>query len=133
MARKGRAGPALTAAAVGSFVAGCFGTVVIAAFALPLTELAFKFGPSEYFSLIILGLIGSVILASGSVLKALGMIVLGLLLGMMGADVNSGVQRYSFDMPELADGINFVVIAMGLFGYGEIISNLSRADSERKV
>ncbi|MDN5843198.1 MAG: tripartite tricarboxylate transporter permease [Alcaligenaceae bacterium] len=133
MARKGRAGPALTAAAVGSFVAGCFGTVVIAAFALPLTELAFKFGPSEYFSLIVLGLIGSVILASGSVLKALGMIVLGLLLGMMGADVNSGVRRYSFDMPELADGINFVVIAMGLFGYGEIISNLSRANSDRKV
>src|SRR5690606_27114041 len=85
MARKGRAGPALTAAAVGSFVAGCFGTVVIAAFAVPLTEIAFKFGPAEYFSLIVLGLIGSVILASGSVLKALGMIVLGLLLGMMGA------------------------------------------------
>ncbi|MFV0283303.1 MAG: tripartite tricarboxylate transporter permease [Castellaniella sp.] len=133
MARKGRAGPALTAAAVGSFVAGCFGTVVIAAFALPLTELAFKFGPAEYFSLIVLGLIGSVILASGSVLKALGMIVLGLLLGMMGADVNSGVERYSFDIPELANGIDFVVIAMGLFGYGEIISNLSRPDSGRHV
>src|SRR5690606_20591059 len=107
--------------AVGSFVAGCFGTVVIAAFAIPLTALAFKFGPAEYFSLIVLGLIGSVILASGSVLKALGMIVLGLLLGMMGADVNSGVQRYAFDVPELSNGIDFVVIAMGLFGYGEII------------
>ncbi len=133
MARKGRAGPALTAAAVGSFVAGCFGTVVIAAFALPLTELAFKFGPAEYFSLIVLGLIGSVILASGSVLKALGMILIGLLLGMMGADINTGVQRYSFGVPELANGIDFVVIAMGLFGYGEIISNLSRSDSERHV
>ncbi len=133
MARRGRAGPALTAAAVGSFVAGCFGTVVIAAFAIPLTAMAFKFGPAEYFSLIVLGLIGSVILASGSVLKALGMIVLGLLLGMMGADVNSGVQRYGFGIPELSDGIDFVVIAMGLFGYGEIIANLSRADEKRQV
>ncbi|MER1968200.1 tripartite tricarboxylate transporter permease [Castellaniella sp. GW247-6E4] len=133
MARKGRAGPALTAAAVGSFVAGCFGTVVIAAFAIPLTAMAFKFGPAEYFSLIVLGLIGSVILASGSVLKALGMIVLGLLLGMMGADVNSGIQRYGFEIPELADGIDFVVIAMGLFGYGEIIANLSRADEQRQI
>ena len=133
MARQGRAGHALTAAAVGSFVAGCFGTVVIAAFAIPLTALAFKFGPAEYFSLIVLGLIGSVILASGSVLKALGMIVLGLLLGMMGADVNSGVQRYAFDVPELSNGIDFVVIAMGLFGYGEIIANLSRGDEKRQV
>ena len=133
MARKGRAGPALTAAAIGSFVAGCFGTVVIAAFAAPLTELAFKFGPAEYFSLIVLGLIGSVILASGSIIKALGMIVLGLLLGMMGTDINSGVQRYSFGIPQMADGIDFVVIAMGLFGYGEIISNLSQPDMRRDV
>ncbi|MFA5663473.1 tripartite tricarboxylate transporter permease [Castellaniella sp.] len=133
MARKGRAGPALTAAAVGSFVAGCFGTVVIAAFAGPLTELAFKFGPAEYFSLIVLGLLGSIVLASGSIVKALGMIVLGLLLGMMGTDINSGVQRYSFGIPQMADGIDFVVIAMGLFGYGEIISNLSQPDVRRDV
>lgn len=133
MARKGRAGPALTSAAVGSFIAGCFGTVVIAAFAGPLTELAFQFGPAEYFALIVLGLIGSVILASGSVLKALGMIVLGLLLGMMGTDINSGVTRYGFGIPQMADGIDFVVIAMGLFGYGEIISNLSQTDVRREV
>ncbi|WP_323011832.1 tripartite tricarboxylate transporter permease [Castellaniella sp.] len=133
MARKGRAGPALAASAIGSFVAGCFGTLVIAAFAIPLTELAFKFGPAEYFSLIVVGLIGSVILASGSVLKALGMIVLGLLLGTMGTDVNSGLQRFTFNIPEMSSGINFVVIAMGLFGYGEIISNLSRGHETREV
>ncbi|CAM5183985.1 TctA family transporter OS=Castellaniella defragrans OX=75697 GN=HNR28_001852 PE=4 SV=1 [Castellaniella defragrans] len=133
MARRGRAGPALSAAAIGSFVAGCFGTVVIAAFAVPLTTLAFKFGPAEYFSLITLGLIGSIILASGSVLKALGMIMLGLLLGMMGTDINSGMQRYSFGITEMADGINFVVIAMGLFGYGEIMANLSQTDQKREI
>ena len=121
MARKGRAGPALAAAGIGSFFAGCVGTVILAAFAPPLTEVAFKFGPAEYFSLMTLGLIGAVVLASGSLLKAIAMIVLGLLLGMVGTDVNSGVARYSFDIPELTDGIDFVVIAMGVFGYGEIL------------
>jgi len=133
MARKGRAGPALAAAGLGSFFAGCVGTLILAAFAPPLTELAFKFGPAEYFSLMILGLIGAVVLASGSLLKAIGMIVLGLLLGLVGTDVNSGVARYSFDVPELTDGIGFVAIAMGVFGYGEIIANLSRPDDEREV
>jgi len=133
MARKGRAGPALAAAGIGSFFAGCVGTIILAAFAPPLTEVAFKFGPAEYFSLMVLGLIGAVVLASGSLLKAVGMIVLGLLLGLVGTDVNSGVARYSFDIPELTDGINFVVIAMGVFGYGEIIANLSKPDDEREV
>ena len=133
MARQGRAGPALAAAGLGSFFAGSVGTLILAAFAPPLTELAFKFGPAEYFSLMILGLIGAVVLASGSLLKAIGMIVLGLLLGLIGTDVNSGVARYSFDIPELTDGIGFVVIAMGVFGYGEIISNLSQPSSEREV
>ncbi|MDO5290540.1 MAG: tripartite tricarboxylate transporter permease [Pseudomonadota bacterium] len=133
MARKGRAGPALAAAGIGSFIAGCFGTLVLAGFAVPLTEVAFKFGPAEYFSLMILGLIGAVVLASGSLLKAIGMIVLGLLLGLVGTDVNSGVARYSFDIPELTDGIGFIVIAMGVFGYGEIISNLSRPEEQREV
>jgi TctA family transporter len=109
------------------------GTLILAAFAPPLTELAFKFGPAEYFSLMILGLIGAVVLASGSLLKAIAMIVLGLLLGLVGTDVNSGVARYSFDVPELTDGIGFVAIAMGVFGYGEIIANLSRPDDEREV
>ena len=133
MARKGRAGPALAAAGIGSFIAGCFGTLVLAGFAVPLTEVAFKFGPAEYFSLMILGLIGAVVLASGSLIKAIGMIVLGLLLGLVGTDVNSGVARYSFDIPELTDGIGFIVIAMGVFGYGEIISNLSRPEEQREV
>jgi TctA family transporter len=133
MARKGRAGPALAAAGLGSFFAGCVGTLILAAFAAPLTEVAFKFGPAEYFSLMILGLIGAVVLASGSLLKAVAMIVLGLLLGLVGTDVNSGVARYSFDIPELTDGIGFITIAMGVFGYGEIIANLSQPEDKREV
>jgi TctA family transporter len=133
MARSGRAGPALAAAGLGSFFAGCVGTLVLAAFAVPLTEVAFKFGPAEYFSLMILGLIGAVVLASGSLLKAVGMIFLGLLMGLVGTDVNSGVARFSFDIPELTDGIGFIVIAMGVFGYGEIIMNLGKHASEREV
>jgi putative tricarboxylic transport membrane protein len=133
MARQGRAGPALAAAGLGSFFAGCVGTLILAAFAAPLTEVAFKFGPAEYFSLMVLGLIGAVVLASGSLVKAIGMIVLGLLLGLVGTDVNSGVARFAFDVPELTDGINFIVIAMGVFGYGEIISNLGKSDEHREV
>ena len=133
MARQGRAGPALAAAGLGSFFAGCVGTLILAAFAPPLTELAFKFGPAEYFALMTLGLIGAVVLASGSLLKAIAMIVLGLLLGLVGTDVNSGVARFSFDIPELTDGIGFVVIAMGVFGYGEIISNLAQHEDDREV
>ena len=133
MARKGRAGAALAAAGLGSFFAGCVGTLIIAAFAPPLTELAFQFGPAEYFSLMTLGLIGAVVLASGSLLKAVAMIVLGLLLGQINTDVISGVPRYSFDIPELTDGIGFVTIAMGVFGLGEIIANLSRPAEHREV
>ena len=133
MARKGRAGPALAAAGLGSFFAGSVGTLILAAFAAPLTELAFKFGPAEYFSLMVLGLIGAVVLASGSLIKAIAMIVLGLLMGLVGTDVNSGVARFSFDIPELTDGVGFVVIAMGVFGYGEIISNLSQPEEDRQV
>ena len=133
MAKRGRAGPALAAAGLGSFFAGCVGTLVLAAFAPPLTEVALSFGPAEYFSLMIVGLIGAVVLASGSLIKALAMIVLGLLLGLVGTDVNSGVARFSFDVPELTDGISFVVIAMGVFGYGEIIHNLSQPEDQREV
>ncbi|HZW76003.1 MAG TPA: tripartite tricarboxylate transporter permease, partial [Caldimonas sp.] len=133
MARQGRAGAALATAALGSFFAGCVGTVIIAAFAPPLTELAFKFGPAEYFSLMVLGLIGAVVLASGSLLKAIAMIILGLLLAQVNTDVISGTARYSFDVPELTDGIGFVVIAMGVFGFGEIISNLGQPAEHREV
>ena len=124
MARRGRAGAALATAALGSFFAGTVGTLILAALALPMVELAFKFGPAEYFSLMVLGLIGAVVLASGSLVKAIAMIVLGLLLGLVGTDVNSGVARFNFDVPELADGIGFVSVAMGVFGFAEIIANL---------
>ncbi|MDG0856623.1 tripartite tricarboxylate transporter permease [Roseateles puraquae] len=133
MARRGRAGAALAAAGLGSFFAGCVGTIIIAAFAPPLTELAFKFGSAEYFSLMVLGLVGAVVLASGSLIKAIAMIVLGLLLGQINTDVITGTARFSFDIPELTDGIGFVVIAMGVFGFGEIIANLGQPEEQREV
>jgi len=133
MARQGRAGAALAAAGLGSFFAGSVATLIVAAFAPPLTELAFKFGPAEYFSLMVLGLIGAVVLASGSLIKAISMILLGLLLGQINTDVISGVPRYSFDIPELTDGIGFVAIAMGVFGFGEIIANLGQPPEHREV
>jgi TctA family transporter len=128
MARRGRAGVALFTAGFGSFFAGCVATLVLAAFAAPLAQVAFKFGPAEYFSLMVLGLIGAVVLASGSLIKAIGMIILGLLLGLVGTDVNSGAARYSFDIPELTDGIGFVAIAMGVFGFAEIMNNLEQKE-----
>ena len=128
MARNGRAGPALAIAAIGSFFAGTVATFMLAAFAPPLAEVAFKFGPAEYFSLMVLGLVAAVVLANGSVVKALAMVVLGLLLGMIGTDVNSGVARFSFDIPELTDGVEFAVVAMGMFGFAEIILNLEQKE-----
>ena len=124
MARQGHAGKALATAAIGSFFAGTVATFLLALFAPPLAELALKFGPAEYFSLMVLGLVASVVLAHGSLLHALGMILIGLILGLVGTDVNSGMERYTFEMPQLADGIGFVVVAMGMFGLGEIIRNL---------
>ena len=128
MARQGHAGKALATAGIGSFFAGTVATLLLALFAPPLAELALQFGPAEYFSLMVLGLVASVVLAHGSLLRALGMIVLGLLLGLIGTDVNSGTPRYTFDVPQLADGINFVVVAMGMFGLGEIIRNLENQE-----
>lgn len=124
MARQGKAGKALATAAIGSFVAGTFATVLLALFAPPLAEIALQFGAAEYFSLMVVGLVASVVLASGSLLQAFGMIVLGLLMGMAGTDVNSGMERYTFDTPYMAEGVNFVILAMGMFGLGEIIKNL---------
>ena len=124
MARQGRAGAALATAAIGSFFAGTVATFLLALFAPPLAEVALKFGPAEYFSLMVVGLVASVVLAHGSLLKAIGMIVLGLLLGLVGADVETGMHRFTFGFPELAEGINFVIVAMGMFGLGEIIKNL---------
>ena len=133
MARKGRAGAALAAAGLGSFFAGCVGTLVLAAFAPALAGIAFAFGPAEYAALMLLGLIGAVVLASGSVSKAVGMVLLGLLLGQINTDPLSGVERFSFGIPELTDGLGFVAVAMGLFGFGEIIGNLNRPPESREV
>jgi putative tricarboxylic transport membrane protein len=132
MARRGRAGVALATAAIGSFFAGTVATLLLALFAPPLSALALEFGPADYFSLMVLGLVASVVLAQGSLLHAIGMVVLGLLLGLIGTDVTSGAQRYTFDIPQLADGIGFVVVAMGMFGLAEIIRNLE-SESERAV
>jgi TctA family transporter len=128
MARRGRAGPALATAAIGSFFAGCVATLIVAMFAPPLAEVALKFGPSEYFSLMVLGLVAAVVLAHGSLLKAICMVLLGLLLGLVGTDVNSGVLRFAFGVSELADGIGFVSVAMGMFGLAEIIANLEQKE-----
>jgi TctA family transporter len=127
MARQGHAGRALAAAALASFFAGTVTTLLMALFAPPLAELAIKFGPAEYFSLMVLGLVASIVLAHGSILHALGMIVLGLLLGLVGTDVNSGVQRYTFGFPELADGFGFVIVAMGVFGIGDIVADIGES------
>jgi putative tricarboxylic transport membrane protein len=129
MAKQGRAGPALAIAAIGSFFAGCVATVLIALLGMPLTKLALVFGPAEYFSLMMLGLVFAVVLAKGSLLKALAMIVLGVLLSMVGADIETGASRMAFDIPELADGLGFATVAMGVFGFAEIIRNLDHGAS----
>ena len=133
MARRGQAGAALATAALASFFAGTCATILVAGVSLPLSALALKFGPAEYFSLMVLGLIGAVVLAHGSLLKAIAMILVGLLLGIVGTDVNSGVVRFDFGIPELSDGIGVVVVAMGLFGFAEIIVNLESTEKREIV
>jgi len=133
LAKQGRGGLALSTAALGSFTAGCIATVVIALFAPLLAEAALEFGAAEYFSLMVLGLVASVVLARGSLVKALGMIILGLLIGIVGTDGYSGIDRFTFGQLELVDGVSLVAVAMGMFGLGEIIENLSRKDPERAV
>ncbi|MDI6029184.1 tripartite tricarboxylate transporter permease [Corticibacterium sp. UT-5YL-CI-8] len=124
MARQGRAGPALAVAALGSFFAGTVVTVLIAIVAGPMTKIALSFGSHEYFALMVLGLISSVALASGSLLKALGMIILGLLFGMTGTDIYTGQARFTWGMIELSDGLDLVAISVGLFGIAEILRNM---------
>ena len=137
MARQGRAGAALMTAALGSFFAGTVATLLIAFFAPPLAEVALTFSPAEYFSLMVVGLVASVVLAHGSLLKAIAMIVLGLLLGLIGADTETGILRFTFDLLDLSGGISFVIVAMGMFGIGEIVRNLEdereRAVLESKI
>lgn len=127
MAQQGRAGSALTAAGIGSFFAGCVATLLIATFAQPLTEIAIAFGPAEYFALMTFGLIGSLVLASGSLINSAGMVVLGLLLGLVGTDITTGIVRFGMGIPELSDGIGFIAVAMGIFGYADVITTLGNA------
>jgi TctA family transporter len=133
MAKQGRAGPALAIAAISSFFAGTVATVVIVLLSLPLAALALKFTAVEYFSLLVLGLIAAVVLAHGSVVKSLAMVLLGLLIGFIGIDVNSGVARMTFGIAELGDGLDFVPVAMGMFGLAEIMANLERPPAARVV
>src|SRR5438093_6069198 len=133
MARRGRAGPALGIAALGSFFAGCVSTLVIALAAPPLAAVALQFGPAEYFSLMVCGLIAAVVLAHGSLVKAIAMVVLGLLLGLVGTDVNTGARRFNFGMMGLADGIEFVAISMAIYGIAEVVYNLEKKQHETSV
>jgi putative tricarboxylic transport membrane protein len=131
MARQGRAGAALATAALGSFFAGCFATLLIAIAAPVLARFALQFHAADYFSLMVLGLIASVSLAQGSLLKALAMIILGLIVGIVGIDVTSGAYRMTFGITELLDGVSIVAVAMGMFGLGEIIQNLAEPEQKR--
>ncbi len=129
MARNGRAGAALATAALGSFFAGSVATIWVAASGPLLTSVALSFGPADYFSLMLLGLIIAAVLAQGSVIKAIAMVVLGVGLGLVGTDVQTGQQRFTFGVPELSDGISFVALAMGMFGIAEIILNLEKPEA----
>src|SRR3954447_3558332 len=133
MAREGRAGVALGVAALGSFFAGCVATVLIAALGVPLTKLALVFGPAEYFSLMVMGLIFAVVLARGSILKAITMILLGILLSTVGTDLETGQERMTFGFPPLSDGLDFAVLAMGVFGIAEILRNLEHTETRDVV
>jgi putative tricarboxylic transport membrane protein len=133
MARSGRAGPALGIAAIGSFFGGCVATLLIALFAPGLAKVALQFNPEAYFSLMLFGLVGAVILARGPVLKAVAMVLLGLGLGLVGPDLNSGVVRYDFGIPELGDGIGFVPVVMGIYGIAEVVYNLEKGGAAKEV
>ncbi len=132
MARQGRAGAALAIAAIGSFVAGCIGTILIALFGPPITKLALQFGAPEYFSLMLMALVLTASLVRGSVLQGVGMSLLGVLFGLIGMDVNSGAQRFTFNVTGLADGIDFAIVAMGFFAFAEVITNLEH-DRKREI
>jgi putative tricarboxylic transport membrane protein len=131
MARQGRAGPALATAAFASFFAGTIGTLLIALFAPPLAEFALKFGSPEYFSLMLMGLVAAAVLTQGDMAKSLAMVTLGLLVGTVGNDIQSGIPRFAFGVTELRDGIGFIVLAVGVFAISEIIANLGAATEPR--
>ena len=133
MALKGRAGPALAMAAISSFLAGTVATILVVVAGPKLASLANHFGATEYFSLMVLGLVAATVLSSGAILKSLGMVIVGLLLGLVGTDVNTGAQRFTFGLPVLADGLGFVPLAMGMFGVAEIINNLGKPVEQRSL
>lgn len=126
MAKQGRAGVALFMTTIASFVGSMLGILVLVLFSPSIAELGLKFGPAEYFSMMLLGLVAASSLASGSPAKGMAMVVLGLLLGTVGTDVNSGVARFDFGVPELMDGINLVALAMGVFGISEVIGGINQ-------
>jgi putative tricarboxylic transport membrane protein len=133
MAKQGRAGVALGISAIGSFFAGCVATVFIAALGAPLTRFAQLFGPAEYFSLMVMGLVFSTVLARGSIFKALLMVFLGLLLATVGTDLETGQERVTLGIQQLSDGIDFAPLAMGIFGFAEIIRNLEEPEARDVV
>jgi putative tricarboxylic transport membrane protein len=133
MARQGRAGPALAIAAIGSFVAGTLATLIIAVSAPSLATLGLAFGPADYFSLMVVALLCALALARGSMLKALGVVLSGLVLGLVGMDANSGVRRFTFGLPDLSDGIEFVALAMGFFAFGEVVKNMAQGEAREVV
>ncbi len=133
MARNGKAGAALGIAAMGSFIAGTIATLVVAAIGAPLTKLGMLFGAAEYFALMVTGLVFAVVLARGSVLNAIAMIVLGLLLSTVGTDVNTGQERLTFGIPALVDRIDFAVLAMGIFGFAELLRSLENPEARDVV
>ena len=133
MAKNGQAGVALGIAAIGSFFAGTVATIIIAALGVPLTRIALLFGPADYFSLMVLGLMFAVVLARGSILKAIIMIVLGILMSTVGTDLETGEERLTFGWNEISDGLEFTTIAMGIFGFAEILKNLESPEARNVV
>ena len=133
MARQGRAGPALGIAALGSFFAGCVAALVIAVGAPPLAQIALQFGPAEYFALMVCGLVAAIVLAHGSIIKAIGMVMLGLIFGLAGSDINSGVRRFTFGVPGLADGVEFVALSMAIYGLAEVAINLEKTEVKTAI
>jgi putative tricarboxylic transport membrane protein len=133
MARKGKAGVALFVTTIASLAGAMSGLVLLTLFSPVIAEIGLKFGPAEFCAMMLLGLVAASSVSAGSAVKGLSMMVLGLLLGMVGTDINSGAARFSFDIPELMDGINLVALAMGLFGVAEVVRCINSADTNRKI
>ncbi|MEF9973904.1 MAG: tripartite tricarboxylate transporter permease [Clostridia bacterium] len=133
LAKQGKAGKALGISAIASFIAGTFSTLLVAAISTPLAKLALRFNSPEYFSLMLLGLVAAVILGGGSPYKSILMVLLGVLCGLVGIDVSSGAARMTFGFPELAEGMDFVPVVVGLFGVGEVLANLENKQDRNIV